>query len=366
MYDWQLAKLIQAAFRYYVLKWHMARKKGTDPREVIRLYESGLSLAAVGRILGIEGSVARRHLERQGVARRSCGYRQHALDEHYFDQVDTPEKAYWLGFLAADGHITANERTLQLRLGLCDAEHVRKFAAAVNSSAPVCERTDGSVSVRLHSKHLAMALIALGITPQKTYTCQPWTGPPDLMPHYWRGAVDGDGHVGRGERPCVSYCGTLAMAQAFRSFANEVCGVTAKLLEKGAIWTLNVNGRRQVLALLNALYERDGPVLDRKRAAALTMIINCQEAGRAIEARITRTCSEDGCDLPHLARGMCGCHYRQWRALNRTTPCSIDDCPKMAVARGWCDVHYAHWATHGDPLIVRFPGRKAPVRKKAA
>ena len=29
--------------------------------------------------------------------------RRYSLDEHYFDVIDTPEKAYWLGFIGADG-----------------------------------------------------------------------------------------------------------------------------------------------------------------------------------------------------------------------------------------------------------------------
>lgn len=31
--------------------------------------------------------------------------RSYALQEDYFDKIDTQEKAYWLGFIAADGCI---------------------------------------------------------------------------------------------------------------------------------------------------------------------------------------------------------------------------------------------------------------------
>lgn len=32
----------------------------------------------------------------------------YSLNEHYFDNIDCDEKAYWLGFLFADGAISNN------------------------------------------------------------------------------------------------------------------------------------------------------------------------------------------------------------------------------------------------------------------
>ena len=73
----------------------MPRKKSADRASIIRLYECGLSQAAVGRLVGIEQSVVCYHLRQAGVVARSTAKRRYPLDEHYFDVVDTPEKAYW-------------------------------------------------------------------------------------------------------------------------------------------------------------------------------------------------------------------------------------------------------------------------------
>ena len=41
------------------------------------------------------------------------------LDEHYFDAIDTPQKAYWLGLLMTDGCVYAKkEKSLRLCLTL--------------------------------------------------------------------------------------------------------------------------------------------------------------------------------------------------------------------------------------------------------
>ena len=43
--------------------------------------------------------------------------RTYRLDEHYFDAVDNPSKAYWLGFLLADGNVlTSPDARLSLEL----------------------------------------------------------------------------------------------------------------------------------------------------------------------------------------------------------------------------------------------------------
>ena len=53
---------------------------------------------------------------------------------HYFDSIDTEEKAYWLGFLFADGAVTQYNHSydIELSLKIDDKEHVEKFAKTLN------------------------------------------------------------------------------------------------------------------------------------------------------------------------------------------------------------------------------------------
>ena len=64
-------------------------------------------------------------------------------------------------------------------------------------------------SLSVGSRRLTKALVALGVTPRKSGTLQPWDGPADLMPHYWRGMVDGGGRwparpKASGQSSCVA------------------------------------------------------------------------------------------------------------------------------------------------------------------
>ena len=54
--------------------------------------------------------------------------RKYSLNEDYFKKIDTETKAYWLGFLYADGQISADSRySLRLALSKKDYNHIVKL-----------------------------------------------------------------------------------------------------------------------------------------------------------------------------------------------------------------------------------------------
>ena len=67
---------------------------------------------------------------------------------NFFDKIDTPQKAYWLGFIWADGYIAKRNRSLpngkmrveyNLKLAIKDSDsgHVQKFLDDIESDYPV-------------------------------------------------------------------------------------------------------------------------------------------------------------------------------------------------------------------------------------
>jgi hypothetical protein len=200
----------------------------------------------------------------------------------YFDEIDTAEKAYWLGFLLTDGCVRGygdGGSRLVVKLARKDREHLVKLHAALGARRPIRDIeavTFGALRplsvLDVCSPPLTRALISHGVLPRKTHTCEPWDGPSDLMPHYWRGIIDGDGGVYPAGRDSMLHLGgTYAVTEGFRAWAQATCGTTAKQHKRPGspnFWVINIGGQRQVRCLLAALYD-DAPVaLDRKKAMA--------------------------------------------------------------------------------------------------
>ena len=71
------------------------------------------------------------------------------FNHNFFDVIDTEEKAYWLGFLMADGHINdrANCGALQLHIHLSkkDYNHLKKFHSHINSTNNITFGKDNDI-----------------------------------------------------------------------------------------------------------------------------------------------------------------------------------------------------------------------------
>lgn len=130
-------------------------------------------------------------------------------DYHYFDEIDTEEKAYWLGFLSADGWISKNEKTgagvvgIELQYG--DIKHLKKFNKSLCGNYMITDRwrsctlspnpskLNHMCIIRIFSIIMYNALEALGFSNNKSYDFTIPSIRSDLVRHYLRGFFDGDG-----------------------------------------------------------------------------------------------------------------------------------------------------------------------------
>lgn len=211
--------------------------------------------------------------------------RRYVLDETFFDHVNTEAKAYWLGFIMADGCVHLGNR-IQITLAAKDIDHVRKFAHALSSNKPVRITDHGTgATICIVSQHMTDSLARYGITPRKSFTAKPPSLPRRLIRHFWRGVFDGDGCIYLNTKGSWHAClvGSKQTIAAFARFAKEVCGTDAKPHASRSIFGLNVGGNGKAILLLRKLYGRSSVYLERKYESYLSA---CGSAAKPRKARL--------------------------------------------------------------------------------
>ena len=114
----------------------------------------------------------------------------------------TPESAYWLGFLMADGCVTQREVILVLHRR--DESHIRQFMDFVGcSDRPLRSVNDGQgLRALVSSAALARQLSSFGLRAGH----KPRAEAPDVLvssADFWRGMVDEDGTLKRCPRSAI-------------------------------------------------------------------------------------------------------------------------------------------------------------------
>ena len=159
----------------------------------------------ISRLYGCTSPVIARWRDFYGIPRSprqsGGGTIRWQTNRDYFARIDTPEKAYILGFLIADGHVRKDGYKVEVSVKEADADVLRAIAAEVGCDAPLLPMTnryDGSQMLRLRlcGKKIVSDLNALGLANDKSVTAAYPAVAPELERHLVRGLWDGDGHVG--------------------------------------------------------------------------------------------------------------------------------------------------------------------------
>ena len=218
-------------------------------------------------------------LRQRGIEPRTNSetHRRYHLDEAFFDIIDTEDKAYWLGFLTADGKI--GDDHVDLALQEQDAEHLYKFTSSLRSNHPVVLREStlqGKVYrhaiVRIGSTRLVATLKRLGVGERKSFVVSPCEQVPvDLLPHYWRGVFDGDGFITRkrsrlfgATQWAVGLVGNREMVSGFETFMRQYTGQQASIKPHARIFMVRYSGVALPQAILQVLYHDATIFLERK------------------------------------------------------------------------------------------------------
>lgn len=181
------------------------RTKELSERVLKEYYENKLTIIEIHKLLRIGESTIGKILEKYGTGGRSldeCVYKRYECNDDYFEEIDTPEKAYWFGFILADGNLYNNK--LQIALKESDKGHLEQLAERVGYNGKMFyEKNKGSWKLIIPRKKISNDLKKHGVTERKTLTIDETVF--DKIPSKFlltaiHGYFDGDGcfHLDRG------------------------------------------------------------------------------------------------------------------------------------------------------------------------
>lgn len=200
------------------------------------------------------------------------------FDRRIFENIDTEKKAYWLGFIYADGCVSKSKDNrinhLGIKLSSKDINHLYKFKSDFNLPHEIKLRKENgfgggfeSAMIRLTSKELVNDLIKIGCVPNKTFIIQFPQINENLYSHFMRGYFDGDGTISKSNNnKQIAVLGNYDFLLRYQEILIKNCQISkTKIRKKNKIYSLSYGGNLNIQKIGQFLYHKHTICLNRKR-----------------------------------------------------------------------------------------------------
>lgn len=256
-----------------------------NQEKIIADYQNGKSMRQLEKDYGVNRNTISKFLEERKIkTKRGNHHRKYYHNIDYFENIDSEHKAYWLGFLFADGYIVDHsncygEDSFGLSLAEEDKQILELLKKDLQATNPILtyERkgTKGQPLSRiiLTSQKTVDDLIDKGCIKKKSlFLAPPKKVPEELIPHFIRGFFDGDGSITKTKNNrysstnnfCygVSFTTTKEMAEWLQNYFD--IGTVRKEPRRDKTYYFTFGGHRQVLSFFHQLYDNATIYLERK------------------------------------------------------------------------------------------------------
>ena len=226
------------------------------------------------------------------------GYKKskYMYDKHYFDIINTEEKAYWLGFIYADGYVIKNTEVGNYEFGIelkaSDYEHLKKFNKSICGNVEVKFRKrisnqngkeNESCLIRFYSVELVNSLISHGVLPNKSKIITFPKIDKSLVRHFIRGFFDGDGCIQLNKKINMMQGDMISNSKIFLEKIQALLyelNIYSYLGKDGNCARLFIKGLRNTDIFFKYIYDDCNIYLDRKFKKYHTLLISTNTKSR--------------------------------------------------------------------------------------
>lgn len=240
--------------------------------EIVKDYNSGLSQWKIAKKFGIPVSSMPRILSLNGVeVRKGNQNKKHSCNDNYFSVIDTAEKAYILGFLAADGNISKRDNQISIGLSAKDREHlirIKKALSLTNNIIDYDHNLYGKICktslLVWTSAQMKKDLAKHFVVPQKSKTIKFSKHIPNkFLNSYILGIIDGDGsfHLDKQNQMHISIVGTYEILLGIQNVLVANCDVNLNKIGKDKrcehTYYLTFGGNQSIVRIASFLYDEE-------------------------------------------------------------------------------------------------------------
>lgn len=271
----------------------MKRKTITENGPLlIRDYLSGIGIKILAKKYHHDKTNIRNFLLQNGIELKTKSeWNQHyTFDKTYFKLIDNHTKAYWLGFIYADGNLYNS--ALQIGLNNIDKDHLVKFQQDIKSNHPLYKDRN-CVKLIIRNEELFKDLQKLGLTEKKSLTLKfpsIHIVPAEFVNSFMLGYFDGDGSIFTTNQKTwgFSVISTFEFCQQFQKIlinnfiVDKIALTKEQRRENSNTWYLKIGGgyikpksRERIQKIYNFLYIGTESFLPRKKNKFIN-ILSCQ------------------------------------------------------------------------------------------
>ena len=227
----EIANHIGISKKYLILKAMRLGLSGAyrpklDKIKIVDLYkDENMNYKQISRKYGVDRETIKRLIESSGISIRNPRHsnRKYLINDTYFKNIDTEEKAYWLGMLYADGNVKSmtdknSQKLIKLTQHSKDRYILEEFKRCLGSTHPIVDSKRSECSdFYFCNVEIYEDLLKLGCIPKKSLILVPPNidqVPTIFIRHFIRGFFDGDGSISlskTGTSWKVSFATTIPM-----------------------------------------------------------------------------------------------------------------------------------------------------------
>ena len=238
-----------------------------NKESIVKEYQSGSSIKQIAIKFGVSTTPIKnilRSYDENLIRTNSESHTKYPCDIHYFDKIDSANKAYLLGFICADGYVTAKHE-VGIEVAKKDSDVIDFFKNEMKSNKPLIS-TEQKYGLRLQNEILYKKLLEYDIVPNKSLilniseVIRKAQISKDLIPCCLLGYYDGDGGIYKYDKKnttiqfSCSITGTYETCSYFKNFFDNVGFFTKRHKDDKNNYTYQIGGRNQVKKSLNKLY----------------------------------------------------------------------------------------------------------------